>query len=387
MNQTTARWALGLGVAAAILPVASQAAPVVNYEVIHKLNGEEGFAPSGALVAGPGGKLYGTTAFGAAYSRGASFKSSTSGKLKTLYAFGAPGTPQARPSGGLTLAGDGNFYGGARGDSGQHDVVYRMTPQGETTTLFDLNTSSCRAPAGKLALAQDGRLYGMTYFGGANDRGCIYSVGTDGVFTLLHSMAAADGAGDSYSRLVVSSDGYLYGTSPYGGAHDGGTLFRVSTTGEFEVIHAFASPGSSEAAEPTKGLVEGPDGMLYGSAYRGGAQDLGVIYRIAKDGSQLSVILDYAEFGRGLRPAGELALGSDGQLYGAAFKGGIRGLGQYFRVTLDGQYTKLHQADRDLKESSALIGQMVELAPGEFYGLTETGGKYTQGTLFKLQVQ
>jgi len=386
----------GLAAAVAALPMAGQAAdgqalaaPAVSYEIIHKVDGDDGFVPNGTPAIGPDGALYGTTGFGAAYSHGASFKITTSDRFKLLQAFGAPGTPQLSPRGALTLAGDGNFYGGGSGSGvDNHGAIYRMTPKGATTTLFDLDTSSCENPASDLALASDGKLYGITSSGGANGRGCIYSVSTDGVFTLLHSLSAAEGGVDSNSKLDVASDGYLYGTTAYGGSHGGGTLYRISTTGAYETLYSFVSTSQSpdQPVTPQPGLVEGPDGLLYGTSFSGGAEDSGLLFAITKDGSRLSVVHDFAKSGKGLHPTGQLMLGSDGQLYGATYKGSIRGPGHYYRVTLDGQYTKLHQADRELKESSALQGRMIETSPGVFYGTTGTGGKYTQGTVFKMQV-
>lgn len=388
-ERARARVPLAAVMAAAVMAVSAHAAgPAVTYEVIHKFNGEEGFVPAGALAAGADGAMYGTTAFGAAYSHGASFRIQPDGRLRTLHVFAEPGAPLVRPSGGLTLAADGHFYGGATEDGSGHGLVYRMTAKGNTTTLLDLNTTACAHPAGQLAQAADGKLYGVTTAGGTEGRGCIYRLGTDGSFTLLRSLSVADGLPQDSTRLLAASDGYLYGTAPYGGDEDGGTLYRIDpSTGEFMRLHSFAAPAvDGPPAQPTSGLVEAPDGMLYGTTGRGGARDLGVVYRIAKDGSELLAIDEFALHGKDQGASGELVLGSDGLLYGSSYKGGIRGQGNYFSETLAGGYTRLHHTIRELKESSALVGQMLELSPGEFYGVTATGGKYTQGTVFRMRV-
>jgi uncharacterized repeat protein (TIGR03803 family) len=70
-----------------------------------------------------------------------------------------------------------------------------------------------------------------------------------------------DGFGPN-SPLVIGSDGNLYGTTLKGGASDGGTVFSISPSGQFTVVHTFTDSG--DGSVPTGNLVQGTNGTIYG---------------------------------------------------------------------------------------------------------------------------
>jgi len=78
------------------------------------LDGED---PSGTLVQGANGDLYGTTLNGGTNNGGTVFKVTTAGKLTTIYNFCSQAScaDGSGPEGGLVLATNGNFYGVASG--------------------------------------------------------------------------------------------------------------------------------------------------------------------------------------------------------------------------------------------------------------------------------
>jgi uncharacterized repeat protein (TIGR03803 family) len=76
----------------------------------------DGIGPSGTLVEGNDGALYGTTAYGGPNGAGTVFRITTSGSMNILYAFGTLKTVHGTPLDGnglkfLTKAKDGSFYG------------------------------------------------------------------------------------------------------------------------------------------------------------------------------------------------------------------------------------------------------------------------------------
>src|SRR5207244_3205836 len=72
---------------------------------------------------------------------------------------------------------------------------------------------------------------------------------------------------------------------------------------------------------------------LYGSTYSGGTNQMGAIFRLAKDGSSYSVLLSLGSNGNeGQNPRPALALGSDGAFYGTTWSGGEMGLGTVFQL-------------------------------------------------------
>lgn len=66
----------------------------------------------GIIAQGRDGSLYSTAPQGGAYTNGGVFSVTTSGVETDLYSFPG-GPPGADPSGGLTLGGNGNFFGTA----------------------------------------------------------------------------------------------------------------------------------------------------------------------------------------------------------------------------------------------------------------------------------
>jgi len=70
----------------------------------------------------------------------------------------------------------------------------------------------------------------------------------------------------------------LYGTTPYGGASGGGTVFAINTDGTgFRNLHSFT--GGSDGANPFAGLILSGN-TLYGTASSGGSSGSGTVFSI-----------------------------------------------------------------------------------------------------------
>src|ERR1700729_534341 len=74
---------------------------------------------------------------------------------------------------------------------------------------------------------------------------------------------------------LIDVGGTLYGTTSAGGAHNLGTVFRVTRSGVETVLHSFGS--GKDGVSPQAGLIE-RSGVLYGTTYRGGANGIGTIF-------------------------------------------------------------------------------------------------------------
>src|SRR5258708_4112496 len=77
-------------------------------------DGKNGQSPlnhdGSSLVQGPDGNFYGTTRDGGAYTNGTVFRMTPDGAITALYSFTGQ-VDGGRPTNGLTLGVDGNFYG------------------------------------------------------------------------------------------------------------------------------------------------------------------------------------------------------------------------------------------------------------------------------------
>ena len=71
-------------------------------------------------------------------------------------------------------------------------------------------------------------LYGIVYEGGTNNDGVIFELNpATGVFTLLHSFGSGTDGYDPYGGLTLSGT-TLYGMTYHGGANSVGTIFSYS---------------------------------------------------------------------------------------------------------------------------------------------------------------
>jgi uncharacterized repeat protein (TIGR03803 family) len=187
----------------------------------------DGQNPNLALVEGSDGNLYGTTSAGgidinAGY--GTIFKITLDGTLTTLYDFPA-GTSGSTPSSALIEGPDGNFYGttatGGTGTYGAGGTFFTATPSGDVTYLYNfcsLDNCADGAQPTNLYLATDGNFYGITWDGGANSQGTIFQMTPSGTLTTLHSFDGADGSGpNGGGTLMQDTNGTFYGTMQEGG--------------------------------------------------------------------------------------------------------------------------------------------------------------------------
>ncbi|WP_020562101.1 choice-of-anchor tandem repeat GloVer-containing protein [Methylosarcina fibrata] len=54
-------------------------------------------------------------------------------------------------------------------------------------------------------------------------------------YQVLQSLGKPEGT--PRGKLVQGSDGYFYGTTVYGGSQGAGTVFKISATGNFTMLH------------------------------------------------------------------------------------------------------------------------------------------------------
>jgi uncharacterized repeat protein (TIGR03803 family) len=132
----------------------------------------------------------------------------------------------------------------------------------------------------------------------------------------------------------ASSDLAAVGDEFYGACFSNrtnGTVYRISTQGRFEVLHTFVD--DADGALPGGVVLDPATGDLYGTAFAGGTDNAGTVFRLAPDGTHFRVIHDFAQDGAdGGSPSGSPTLANDGDLYGTTSSGGFFGLGAAYRL-------------------------------------------------------
>ena len=378
-----------------------------TFSTLLQFTGANGATPSAVLVQGTNGAFYGTTQVGSTgcvpNGCGTVFKITPDGIFNKLHTFNSK--DGSVPTAGVIQGSQGNFYGTtSTGGLFGSGTVFRMAPGGGITTLYSFcGQSGCSDgsnPTGELVQGKNGNFYGMTSLRGAFDAGTVFRITPAGLLTTLYSFCAQSLCADGSSprgALIQGADGNFYGMTSSGGAHGGGTVFRISSAGTLVTIYNFcAQPGCSDGATPLAGLVQGNQGNFYGTTSAGGnsscnpTNGCGTVFRITMGGA-LTTLYTFCvqnNCSNGSAPASGLTRGTDGKFYGTTSAGGANNDGTIFRITAAGVLTKLHSFNgTDGKDPVAALLQGTN---GKFYGTTSQGGfgcgTTGCGTVFSLDV-
>jgi uncharacterized repeat protein (TIGR03803 family) len=371
---------------------------VSNTTILYSFAGptSDGENPYASLIQGSDGNLYGTTVNGGAYGYGTVFEfSPSSGTETVLYSFAGGNTDGANPY-GLIEGTDGNFYGitnlGGASDAG---TIFEFSPStGTETVVHSFGTGGDGVePQSTLIQASDGNLYGTAPYGGAYGDGAVFEYSpSTGAEMVLYSFAGGSTDGKlPVASLIQGSDGNLYGTTLEGGANSEGTVFGVSpTSGGEAVLYSFGS-FSGDGYWVTGGLIQGSDGNLYGTAAFGGANGAGTVFKVSPSTGAETVLYSFAGGSAdGANPA-SLIQGSDGNLYGttlnAGADSGTNGGGTVFEYSPStGTETTLHFFG-GVGDGAAPYAGLIQGSNGNLYGATYRGGTNSDGTVFEVALQ
>jgi uncharacterized repeat protein (TIGR03803 family) len=220
---------------------------VWNETLLYTFSTDSGWLPSSGMTFDASGNLYGVTLLGGTFGNGVVYElSPASGGSWTytiLHTF-ANGTDGGEPLGGLVFDSAGNLYGvTAVGNPSDGGTVFELSPSSGgawTETIihnFDAKSTDGINPDCTLVLDSSGALYGTTLGGGTGSCtetqacGIVFQLRSlDGVWhdKILHDFNE-DGTDGFFptSGVILDSAGHLYGTTEYGGAAGGGTVFAI----------------------------------------------------------------------------------------------------------------------------------------------------------------
>jgi uncharacterized repeat protein (TIGR03803 family) len=310
--------------------------------------------------------------------------------VTNLHLFGSTPNDGYHPMAGLVQGSDGSFYGTTQtGGTGNriNGTVFRISSNGIYTNLhfFAGSPTDGGVPYGWLVQGSDGNFYGTTAFGGSHNSGTVFRISSSGSYTSLYSFGNQPNDGAySYAGLVQGSDGNFYGTTGRGGLSTNcyagcGTVFQISLSGAYTNLYSFVGPLDGEW--PGGGVVQGSDGNLYGTTALGGTYDSGTVFRISYSGACTNLYSFASQPNDGANPVAVLVQGSDGYFYGTTQNGGTNGSygGTVFRISPSGSYTNLYSFNHGNP-----VAALVQGSDGNFYGTTQNDGKWYGGTVFRI---
>ena len=201
---------------------------------------------------------------------------------------------------------------------------------------------------------------------------------------MLHSFDNLDGA-LAEAPLIQASNGVLYGTTPGGGANNGGSVFQITQKGVFTTLYSFcAQPGCTDGNKP-QGLVQGTDGNLYGVTFgdgidKPGLANPGTIFKITPSGAFTNVYT--FDFTNGFAPAGALVQANDGNFYGIASMGGLNQNGTIFKMSPSGSVTTAYSFCPAQNCQNFIQQGLMQDTNGQFYGTIVKSAASPGGEIF-----
>src|SRR5215831_19033263 len=264
------------------------------------------------------------------------------------------------------------------------------------TLLHSFSGADGSNPYAGLVQGTGGHLFGNTSGGGAHSGGTVFKISTGGTLTTLYSFctlsSCADGT-DPRGPLVQALNGKFYGTTFGGGPFSNpGTIFEITSSGTLTTLYTFCSlSGCTDGEAPFGGLVQALNRKLYGTTNAGGTHGNGTVFGIDTSGGAPTTLYNFCSVtvlgscADGNSPEGTLIQGTDNKLYGTTFGGGtFNYYGSLFSITTASTPVFTSLASFDGTHGSAPVGGMFQAKDGNFYGTTQTGGTYGYGTVFQL---
>jgi uncharacterized repeat protein (TIGR03803 family) len=290
----------------------------------------DGAGPYGGVTLATDGDFYGTTGGGGACDQGVGtiFKITSAGAWTKLWDFTAGTTcnghitfkDEGYPYYPLIEGEDGNFYGTDAGVySGTYGVFYKITPKGNLTP-YPFSYSNGATP-NLPTQGVDGNFYGTAQAGGdATCRcGVVYKVTSGGQITVLHKFTGYPNDGYRPTGVLVQgTDGFFYGTTYQGGAHNEGAVFKISAAGTYTLLYSFNfGNGNFDGYHPLAGVTFATDGNLYGTTTAGGTANGGTIYKITTKDTE-TVLYNFCAVSctKGFAPATPISEHTSGKFYG-----------------------------------------------------------------------
>jgi uncharacterized repeat protein (TIGR03803 family) len=362
----------------------TQSANAQTFTVLYKFNGSAGANPYGNVVLDGSGNIYSTTANGGSFNKGVVFKLDRAGTETVLHNFN--GTRGSLPLAGLLRNTDGALFGTTwSGGSSGEGVVFKLSKSGAETILhtFAGGTMDGASPWGGLIQDSDGNSYGTTNAGGTSNWGTVFKISKSGVETVLHSFngGQSDGEFPYYTNLVRDSEGNLYGITSAGGGDNRGVVYKLNKSGKLTVLHSFLG-GTNDGCTPYGTPVMAADGNLYGTTYKCGSANEGVIWKLAKNGKETVLHNFTGGSSDGAYPYAGVIMDAKGNFYGDTAYGGSSNDGTVFELNNKGKLKVLHSFDGT--DGASPIGGLIQDSKGTLYGTAYAGSAGNYGTVWKL---
>ena len=352
---------------------------------LHNFKSPNGAYPMGNLIQATNGDLYGVTERSDVFDGGTIFRIKIDGTGFTVLKHLGPFTGRL-PNGGLTQGTNGKLYGmTTAGGVNGIGTIFSINPDGSAfTVIFHLNdlapAKTGYTPTGELSQGPDGFLYGTTTQGGTYGDGTLFKIRPDGSdFSKLINFNRIVTGSVPAAGLLIASDGKIYGMTGSGGANNFGAIFSIKPDGT-NFNYVFSFDGINSGFFPKGKLTEGSDGSLYGMTYMGGVNAIGTIFKVNKNGSGFHKMANLDESAK-YPVYGPLLESTPGNFFGMTSQGGPVNGGAVFKITSLDVFAVIN----NVQEESSMPRNLIEDPSGEYYfGVTRAQNPPEGGSIFRL---
>jgi uncharacterized repeat protein (TIGR03803 family) len=348
----------GFGTVFKLSPPATLGAPWTESILLNFSNGQGPWAP---LIFDRKGNLYGTTWLGGNCGGGVVFELSRPAQKggqwtqTVLFNLGCGGDVNS-PQAGLVFDQAGNLYGTASAggaycvDWGGCGGVYQLVKPGVPGGAWSENLlysfpgpDTINAGAGTqggLAMDAQGALYGTTVSHGGGPLGTVFQLkppiqpGHKWRHSTLYVFQGGSDGIRPRAGVTLDAHGNLYGTTGGEvsfGCTECGTVFQLTPTpkGQWTQTVLYRFQGGADGSFPASNLIFDGAGSLYGTTLYGGdpsCDQCGTVFKLAPPVNggfwTKTTLHSFAGGADGNTPAGGVAFGKHGALYGPTVDGG-----------------------------------------------------------------
>jgi uncharacterized repeat protein (TIGR03803 family) len=343
-----------------------------------------GGSPYGSFVKAANGSLYGLTYESGTYTAGFLFEynpaTSNFNKKKDFDGF----TDGGHPRGTLMQSSNGKLYGLTAYGGDNHEgagVIFEYDIANDIY-LKKINfyqSINGGRPWGSMIRASNNKLYGITYFGGNDENGVLFEIDPyTKVYTKKIDFNLTMHGGSPMSSLIQASNGMLYGIATQSGYPNYyAILYEYDyTTGNYNIKHTFNNSFNG-VLSGTSSLFQASNGKLYGVTNLGGINNNGVLYEFDPVTNNYSKLYDFAWLAGGADPEGSV-IEENGILYGVTSSGN----NSLFSYNLNTQTLSFIHTFTN-SDGRYPIGPPVKAINNKLYGLTYAGGANNMGTLYE----
>jgi uncharacterized repeat protein (TIGR03803 family) len=140
--------------------------------------------------------------------------------------------------------------------------------------------SDAQNPHAGLVLDSSGNLHGTSVNGGANNSGTVFGIPIRLPLSVLHNFSGGRDGATPNAGVTIDRAGNLYGTTALGGSGFGAIYELKPLNGSYILNPLYSFTGGRDGAYPLARVVFGPNGVLYGTASKGGQNSSGVVFKL-----------------------------------------------------------------------------------------------------------